>query len=132
MTRVLGLAVFVLVAGACGDSPSAPEISVPDRAIDYDPPVWFAGWYEAMEECVEADGDFGRVRWFLVPGGYAWLDEATGDSLTGAWLPPHDIYLAGGRTTDREVVEHQMAHEIIQTHEHPAPAFGECPSRTDH
>lgn len=127
--RSLALAMALMV-GAC-ESATAPDIEAPPHAIPYDAPAWYADWYDAMAECADRPGDFGRVRWFIVPGEGSWLD-GNGVAIHGAWVPPHDVYLSAARTTDRELIEHHMAHEIVQNRAHPSPPFGGCSSPESH
>lgn len=64
----------------------------PAGAIRIDPPPRFERLYTDMERCLGKDGDFAKVKWWMVPG-YAfrrdaWIYEAL-------WSPGHNITLLG-------------------------------------
>ncbi len=43
----------------------------------------------------------------------------------GWWQPPHTIYLAYRWRSDRQLVEHEMLHDLLQRGDHP-PVFQAC------
>lgn len=129
------LLVALALAAAC-DSPADVGFERP-AGEQFAPPALYDSLYAAMESCAGIAGNFSRVRWFMVPGVSDWtstLDNQT--RVLGQWWPPHDIYIGertiGTRTArEREVVTHEILHELLQDSEHPDPPYGACaPART--
>lgn len=116
------VALASLVA-ACGN-PTAPD-RVPG-AEPFAPKLSYAEWYADMEACSGVEGDFSRVNWFIVRGVSDWNSTYDGDVVPAEWWPPHDIYIAGRMRDDREIISHEILHDILQDPEHPVPPFGEC------
>lgn len=121
------MVALVLALSACSsvDLIAPPGLDRPEPATPFDPPPAYAERYRAMEECVGITGDFGRVRWYTVPG-ESWPNVMDGRQIAGQWWPPHDIYLAEAVTGNMGAVDHEILHDILRTGDHPAPPFGVC------
>ena len=121
-------AAWMLVAlVGCGESPT-DALPRPDGAVEITPPPSYLGHYDDMEGCANIDGDFSRVRWYMVPGS-GWESAVDGEPVVGQWWPPHDIYLAESRLGDPFAVYHEVLHDLLQSSDHPMPPFDHCAPR---
>ncbi len=82
----------------------------PAGAIRIDPPPRFERLYTDMERCLGKDGDFAKVKWWMVPG-YAfrrdaWIYEAL-------WSPGHNITLSAWNGFENDaLIRHEIAHDL--------------------
>lgn len=112
------LLLMLLLVGC--DNPFGPD--VPDGAIPMEAmEPYYSTWWSEVEDDSDLAADMSRIRWFYVPGG-AWPGE--GGSLTrGQWVSDHRIYLAEDYRGDRQVVKHEMLHDILGRSGHDHPLF---------
>ena len=98
--------IFTLVTALAGCVPFYP----PPGAIRIEPPSRFERLYAEMESCLGRDGDFARVKWWMVPG-YAfrrddWIYEAL-------WSPGHHITLSAWNGFENDaLIRHEIAHDL--------------------
>jgi len=64
------------------------------------------------------------VEWYEVPG-VDYPCPAYEGRCDGWWQPTHTIYLAYRWRNDRQLVEHEMLHDLLQRGDHP-PVFQAC------
>ena len=102
------------------------------------PPAWYRDVYAEMYQCVSIHprfSDFDQIQWFkarvlmevrwsvdMPPGYTPWVAI-----LDGVWQSPHTIFLDEDDVENREVVGHEILHDLLGRyfpHEHPA--FSEC------
>jgi len=96
----------------------------PAGAIEFTPPAAYQTWWAAIEECAGLWSKFDRVEWYEVPG-VDYPCPAYEGRCDGWWQPPHTIYLAYRWRNDRQLVEHEMLHDLLQRGDHP-PVFHAC------
>lgn len=119
LTALLVALCGLVVAGCV---PLAPE----DARLFQPPPRYLSLWRE-VEACSGLHGSFGRVAWYMVPGG-SFPSPADGRRVLGYWAPKHIITLAGtvsgGVYADSDfVVKHEMLHDLIGHRGHPTIPF---------
>jgi hypothetical protein len=117
---------LLLVAGiglllSC-DSPFEPPLD----AIEFPGLPSYGSWWAEVEACAQTTGDLGRVRWFMVPHDNF---QCGGQVCIGLWTPEHHIYLSYGAHADREVVKHEMLHDLLDDGAHYQSAWDECDLR---
>ncbi len=114
-----GVLLGVFAAG-CAD------MGPPSGVVAYVPPAIYASWWQLAERCSGRIGDFGAVRWYLVPGAATFNLE--GQSVAGAWYSAGNrIVIAADYVSDGELVRHEMLHALLQAGGHPRGAFlGSC------
>ena len=108
----------LLIVVACLDT------FAPAGAVPFVPPASYRAWWAAIEDCARLWGDYGRLRWYEVPGD-DYPCPAYDGRCDGWWQPPHTIYLAERYLADRQLVEHEMLHDLLQRGDHP-PVFQVC------
>ena len=101
----------------------------------FDPPAVYREWYDDLVTCVgplstwqRAPATFDRIRWFVVRG-VAWAEGFAcppHGRCGGLWSPPHAISLGEPYVMTRELVEHEMLHDVLQDPTHDAPAWRTC------
>ena len=96
----------------------------PAGAVEFTPPTVYETWWSAIEACAGLWGTFDRVEWYDVPGA-DYPCPAYEGLCDGWWQPPHSIYLAHRWRNDRQLVEHEMLHDLLQRGDHP-PVFQAC------
>jgi len=96
----------------------------PAGAVEFTPPTMYETWWSAIEACAGLWGTFDRVEWYDVPG-TDYPCPAYEGRCDGWWQPPHSIYLAHRWHNDRQLVEHEMLHDLLQRGDHP-PVFQAC------
>ncbi|MEQ9397730.1 MAG: hypothetical protein RJQ04_01050 [Longimicrobiales bacterium] len=119
--RASAAAAGVLLA-ACGSL--GFEAGVDDRE-PFDPPPFYATWWDATRTCSGIDGAFGRITWFLA-------SAITGDGLVARarWTPPHEIVIVRGYETDERTVRHEMLHDLLTGDRgHASPSWDGCDLR---
>ncbi len=96
----------------------------PQGAMPYTPPAVYRDWWVEIEACAQLTGDFDQIDWYEVPGD-RYACPAYTNGCAGWWQPPHTIYMAETRLSDRRLVEHEMLHDLLQRSDHP-PVFKAC------
>jgi hypothetical protein len=117
MIFLLRVVPLVLLLG-CLDS------FAPAGAAPFTPPAAYRAWWSAIAACAGISGDFDRVEWYEVPDS-TYPCPAYDGRCAGWWQPPHDIYVAAAWLDNRQLVEHEMLHELLQRGDHP-PVFEAC------
>jgi hypothetical protein len=117
MALLVRLCPLVLLL-ACLDS------FAPAGAAPFTPPAAYRAWWSVIAVCAGISGDFDRVEWYQVPDA-TYPCPAYAGRCAGWWRPPHDIYLAEVWLADRQLVEHEMLHDLLQRGDHP-PVFEAC------
>lgn len=85
----------------------------------------YATWWGEVGRCVgSGSADFGRIRWFSVPGQA--FDTPDHGLALGRWVPPHDVYLAEERIDSEDVVKHEMVHDRLHGGDADDPRFLLC------
>ena len=96
----------------------------PAGAVEFTPPTVYEPWWSAIEACAGLWAGFDRVEWYEVPG-VDYPCPAYEGRCDGWWQPRHTIYLAHRWRNDRQLVEHEMLHDLLQRGDHP-PVFQAC------
>lgn len=97
------------------------------------PPSAYRVWWAETESCSGVQGDFERVRFYLVRapvgGTGRWFpcESEEGALCSGLWRAPHDIYLAPALVESERLVKHEMLHDLVRVAGHP-PVFESCGS----
>ncbi len=116
--------LFAVLALSCVDSFSPPVGTHP-----FDPPIGYRAAWQQVEDCSGLQGDFARVRWFLVPQPYFRCSQEGTGNCFGLWQRPHDIYLSEPAASDSAsyfTVRHEILHDLLQGGlDHP-PVFSTC------
>jgi hypothetical protein len=90
-----------------------------------EPPPDFREWWSKTQACSGLEGNFDRVRWFVVPGHEF---ACPSGQCVGHWEPDHRIYIAEDWVDNEMVARHEMLHDLIGHPGHPDPPFGSpCP-----
>ena len=98
----------------------------PEDAQPFTPPAVYRAVWDSAQACTGRRGDFGQLRFFLVPGPY--FDGPKGEPDAG-YTVGHDIYLAEAYLMHPMVVKHEMIH-ALGVHKHPTRPFDEpCHAR---
>lgn len=118
-----------LVAVACGVS-TGPDGGEP--LLQREPlrvSTEYRAWWDEISACSGLEGDVDAVRFYRVtfPLYLAETQFPCGDGLrcNGLWEAPHDISIAPAYLWNRQLVEHEMLHDLLGAPGHP-PAFEEC------
>lgn len=120
-TAVAGL---VAVAWACSET-----IAPPSNAIELSPPARYRAWWALVESCSGHTGNFGAVRWYVVPVDTNGTFEAAGQDVGGAFYPGgNQIAIVEYLRYDGALVRHEMLHALMPTtNGHPRDEFlGRC------
>lgn len=141
MGRGLGIghtAVVILLMAACNHL--APVETEAEKA--FTPPEIYRTWYAEAELCAALSGRFERILWVE-----AEVFDQEGVRRSGAWRPPHTIYLDpelvaatcdtvpdGGACFRQQNVKHEIIHDLRQGgHDRAYPdsssVFVRCASR---
>lgn len=107
--RKLLFVVFVVLA-------CSPPTGVPDDFEPFEPPLVYRDWYAQVEACAERTGDFGRIRWYLVPG-TGWYSERHGTYVNGLWTSGHKIYVAESYVFYEPLIKEEMVHDLGFNHD---------------
>jgi hypothetical protein len=102
------------------------DMGPPSGVVGFVPPAVYASWWQLTERCSGRVGEFGGVRWYLVPGVASFNLE--GQSVAGAWYSAGNrIVIAADYLTDGELIRHEMLHALLQQGGHPRGSFlGSC------
>ena len=122
VSQRLTLLVVCLAAVSCRE-PVVPEQYFPPGAVPLDPvPTVYATWWGETEECSRRTGNFGSVRFYVVPGVDGW--SAGSGFIEGAWVESGNRITVGElRAMRARVLRHEMLHAILQRGDHPAEYF---------
>ncbi|MGH7557202.1 MAG: hypothetical protein ACREMD_05405 [Gemmatimonadota bacterium] len=101
------LLLAALLPVACEPVPSAPEDSV-----RFDPPAIYRQWYREAEECRGLGGDYGLLRFYLVPNSGTHMELGILGAI-GLWAPPHRIYVLEDHDLDEPMIKHEMLHDLL-------------------
>lgn len=108
----------LLVLVACS-SPTTPEI--PPGAVEVSPRAAYTNWWAEVMEESGIVRDISRVRWFSVPGD-SWYSPRFDADIEGLWVRDGRIYIAETRRGNKNLVKHEMLHELLRgdfAHAHP-------------
>ena len=117
------VALVSLAAGslACRDIVYR-EPTLPAGAEPFEPPAAYAEWWHQTEACSGREGDFRRVRWFVVPNADYFVVD--GRHYEGMWYSHfHYIALASAYVSYGLVVRHEMLHDLLDRVDHPPEYF---------
>ncbi len=136
--RSLSYLLLLPFATAC--TRLAPVETEAERV--FPPPDTYRTWYAEVEQCSGFSGVFERVTWVE-----AEVYDKEGVRRSGAWRPPHTIYLDpqlvratcdtvpdGGACFRQQNVKHEMLHDLRQdghddAYPDSASVFIRCASR---
>lgn len=106
--RHLTLILAALVVG-CDLNIFGPEHRFPGLRAMIDVPSWYQSEYDAVESCLETDGNFGRLTLRIA-------DRVlrNGRDVGGLWQRPHTITWREDHHRLRRPVRHEFAHDILQ------------------
>lgn len=115
MRLIVGLG---LVGLAC----ELPTSTQKDGIEPYDPPTFYAAFWQDTESCSGTEGDLTLVSWFRAQA--IWHN---GQLLRGVWEPPHRITIWLGLEDDETTVRHEMLHDLLRGDpDHLRPAWEAC------
>ena len=126
MSRTRG-ALRALLATACITLPAGCGSSsfTPTNDQRYSPPAEYRRWFDETQACSGLEGNFDRIKWFVVPGTEF---NCPGGTCVGRWDADHSIFIAGDWVDSEMVVRHEILHDLIGHPGHPDPPFGNpCP-----
>lgn len=110
--------VALTLASGCASPPVEPVNAVP-----LTPTPAYAEWWAEARACVDTTGDLNRITWFRAD----WFSDDVGGAVTyGLWVRPHTIYVRRYYEETREVVEHEMLHDLLGLAEGSASHFHPC------
>jgi hypothetical protein len=118
-------ALFLFLAATGCDSSVGPNLETPPDAAPTEALADYPVWYAEVEACVGVTGNFDLVRWYSVPG-ERWWDPEFEQYAIGTWRSPHDIYLASTRLEDKNLVKHEIVHDLLQGGLRDDPRFLLC------
>jgi hypothetical protein len=119
MTRLL--AVLAVMLAEC--------TGITGAQLAFTPGSEWRSWYAEVEVCSGLRGDYDRITWVEVQDvrGYFTRD---GQDVLGTWKAPHTIYVGTMvhpyPYTAKQIVSHEMLHDLLGSSDHPAPPFGRC------
>jgi len=120
-SRLAACLVALLLGGlllACADLNFEPV----DAQL-FDPPDIYRQWWTQVERCTDVEAGFERVFWYRAT---EIIDRENGTLHSGAWKPPHTIFIRTGSLGNRQVVKHEMVHDLLQTRNHDLDVFDRC------
>lgn len=122
--RLLGRAILpallIPLLGCSTDSLSA----LPDGAEAFTPPAEYQAWWASTEGCSAINGNFSRIKWYVVPGVSTFATEE-GEKV-GIRIKSGDdvsIVVAGNYVEHEMVVRHEMLHALLNKPGHPPEYF---------
>lgn len=121
--------LVALIAAACGVStgPEGRETLLLRERVSVS--TEYRTWWNEISACSGLEGDVDAVRFFRVtaPLYLAETQFPCGEGLrcNGLWEAPHDISIAPAYLSNRQLVEHEMLHDLLGAPGHP-PVFEEC------
>ena len=123
VSRLVALLSIAAGALACRDIVYR-EPTLPAGAEPFEPPGVYEDWWHETEACSGRQGDFRRVRWYMVPNAdYFAVD---GRLYGGMWYSHfHYVVLASAFVSSAPVVRHEMLHDLLNRSDHPAEYFRE-------
>jgi hypothetical protein len=114
----LPLSVVLVAVAACSSFEPAGDHPM-------QPPDQYRAWFEKTRACSGLNGDFDRIKWFVVDGDE--FDCPSGKCV-GRWNDDHSIFIARAYAENEMVVRHEILHDLIGHPGHPDPPFGNpCP-----
>ena len=99
----LPIAAIVLILAACSE-PTSPEV---EGRYAYLPPETYESWWEDVQRCSGRSADLSRIEWFRIP----WFRNRP--NLLGQWNSRHEITIRGDLVDNRDVVAHEMLHDLL-------------------
>ena len=123
-----GFLVLTVVAGC---TPTEPSSTLPEGAIEIDPPLEYAVWFERTERCASLSGRITAIQFYIIPGVDTF--ETDQGQKVGMWSrrgDHHTIIVAGNYRNHEMVVRHEMLHSLIGQSGHPEQYFAERCSLT--
>ena len=101
-----------------------PSTALPDGAEAFVPPAEYQAWWASTEGCADIQGDFGRIKWYVVPGVSTFPTEE-GEKVGIRVKTGNDvrIVLAGNYVEHEMVVRHEMLHALLNRPGHPTEFF---------
>ena len=113
---------FMLVLAAFAAACTEGTLVDTQAEKEFTPPEIYRTWYDEAMQCSGLAGDFDRIRWIEAE---VFVSEGVG--ISGAWVPPHTIYLdpelveatcdtvpGGGPCFRQQNVKHEMIHDLRQ------------------
>lgn len=108
------LLALVLALAACA-------IPAPKLDVMFPEPEQFKAMYSDLEKCSGIQGDYGGIAWYTTTSNYH-----RGNHFDAYWQPG-GIVVNQKKLADRELVLHEMMHDILKTAAHPKEYFhGRC------
>lgn len=91
---------------------AATEPSFPSNAVRFDPPPVYQLWWNVVESCSGAHGDFSSVKFYEEPG--QMTATAGSESANAYWFASGDRIVVGGLNEfDGPVIRHEMLHALL-------------------
>lgn len=96
-----------------------------------EPPEWYRESYKEVEDCLDMEGDFEGVRWYVSKDLYKapWFGTGPKIPLAGMWEEGRKITLEEDWVTSETTVRHEIIHDILRQRGiggHPFMPFEEC------
>ncbi|MDX2014412.1 MAG: hypothetical protein SFW67_29705 [Myxococcaceae bacterium] len=120
--RALTLIPLIGLGACSGTEPTTALL--PQGALAIAAPASYTEWYSRTESCAATQGDFAKLRFFVVPGVRTFQSEF-GETVA-LWRKVGDeqfIIVSGEYSNDEMVVRHEMLHALLQREGHPAEFF---------
>ena len=122
--RAAGWPIAAVLAGLCLAAAACSELNFePVDARPLEPPPAYRVWWAEVELCTGTEGSFDRVFWYEAT---EIIDRERGTLHSGAWKPPHSIFIRSGSLSNRRVVKHEMVHDLLQIRSHDLEVFERC------
>jgi hypothetical protein len=87
-----------------------PSTALPDGAEAFVPPAEYQGWWASTEGCADIQGNFGRIKWYVVPGVSTFPTEE-GEKVGIRIKTGNDVRIVLANYVEaRMVVRHEMLH----------------------
>ena len=83
------------------------------------PPPQYASWWQEAQACTGRRASMRSTHFWTALGFLNYPSE------TGLWSAPHDIYVLTVDRLDRNVVIHEMVHDLLQRGDHDSSCFTE-------
>lgn len=115
---------FLVVSGVFGLAACNDFVAVtPFDIVPMQPRAEYRQWYDDVEDCASATGEFERIDWFSTR---EILHPRTGKPVAGLQRDPHTIIIADQWVNYRQVVSHEMLHDLIDDHDHRDARWDTC------
>jgi hypothetical protein len=105
---------------ACAE-PLAP---LPSNAVEFVPGFKYQVWWQEVETCSDLRGEFGRIRWYMVPGLSPFEAPGIAQPVLGYWDPNRNSIVTVEWARDKAaLVRHEVLHSLLGLSNHPREYF---------